>query len=130
MTGLEGRVLRLSMSRSVCMALLLSFSANLYAEFRTTSGAVTDITTYAQTETVLVNLSSAGVPDAGCSNVTTFAIGKDISAEARARMYAMLLAAQAGRRSVVVTHDDTVACEPWGSTQNVYRRIVRMRINE
>ncbi|GLX84527.1 hypothetical protein tloyanaT_07790 [Thalassotalea loyana] len=105
-------------------ALLFSFNSN--AAWIDASGAVTSLVTYASTETVLVTLSNAG-KDTGCANKVTFAISKDISSEARARMYSMLLAAQSTGRSVVVTYNDTGGCEPWDANQNAYRKIVRLR---
>jgi len=103
------------------------FSIKSYAAWLDTSGTVVGITTYASTETILITLSANGRDVQECASKNVFAIGKDLSVEARARMYSMLLAAQATGRTVVVSYSEADGCEPWGSTQNVYRRIVRLR---
>jgi hypothetical protein len=96
------------------------------AAWLNTSGTVDRITTYYHRETVLIRLSSNGVDVPACSNNTTFAISKDISPEARARMFAMLLSAQATGREVTVTYSDAGSCESWDSNPSAYRRILRL----
>jgi hypothetical protein len=91
------------------------------------SGKVTNIITYAHTETILVNLDVSGANVVECSNSRTFAISSTISAEGRSRMYAMLLSAQATGRSITVSYNSAGGCEAWGATPNTYRRIVRLR---
>ena len=105
-------------------ALLFSISAN--SAWLNTTGMITNLTTYSHTETILVALSNVGSDISACSDKTTFAISKSISPEARARMYSMLLAAQASGRPVVVSYSDTGGCEPWDASQNVFRQIVRL----
>ncbi|MEM9101700.1 MAG: hypothetical protein AAGB12_05200 [Pseudomonadota bacterium] len=106
---------------------LILFSTNTFARWLDTSGTVTSITTYAGTETILVSISSEGTDIEECSNSTAFAISASLSSEARARMYAMLLAAQASNRTVVISYNDVGGCEPWDGAQNVFRQIVRLR---
>lgn len=50
-----------------------------------------------------------------------------MSPEGRARMYSMLLSAQATGREVTVAVLDTGDCESWFSAQDVYRRIARIQ---
>jgi hypothetical protein len=115
------------MIKKIAFFALLLMSASSHAVWLNTAGKVTHIITYAGRETILVNISSDGSPVAECSNKTTFAISASISEEARARMYAMLLSAQATGRDVVLSYNDVGGCEPWGSNASVYRKIVRMR---
>lgn len=107
------------------LTLLVSISAN--AGWVDSTGTVKNIITYAHTETILVQLSVSGINVAECSNKTTFAISAQMSSEGRARMYSMLLSSQTTGRPVVVAVLDTDGCESWFSTQNVYRRIARIR---
>lgn len=113
--------------RSLIVAFLFSWSAAANAAWLNVSGKVENIITYAHTETILVNISANGASVDACSNATTFAISKDISPEARARMYAMLLAAQSTERTVVVSFREVEGCEPWDSNPSAYRQIVRLR---
>ena len=101
-------------------------SLPVHAVWLSTTAKVEHITTYATTETVLVTLSKDGADITECSNKTAFAISKDLSSEARSRMYSMLLSAQTTGRDVVVSYNDVGNCEPWGSNANAYRKIVRM----
>ena len=107
------------------MLFTLSFSSS--ATWLDAVGKVTGLTTYAHTETILVSISSPGADVAECSNKSTFAISSTMSAEGRARMYAMLLSAQATGRNVVISYNSVGNCEPWGPNQNAYRRIVRLK---
>ncbi|WP_233054398.1 hypothetical protein [Motilimonas cestriensis] len=91
------------------MAWLLCASA--HAAWIDTKGTVKHIITYAHTNTVLVELSHAGADVTACSNKSTFAISNAIQAEARSRMYALFLAAQASGREVVVSYNNTGGCE-------------------
>lgn len=97
------------------------------ATWITASGKVESIVTYAHTETILVNITTSGTDVAECSNKKTFAISSNVSAEGRARMYSMLLSAQATDRTVTLSFLDVGGCESWFSTQNVYRRIARLQ---
>ena len=104
--------------------ILLFISSNTYAaSWISTSGTVENIITYAHPETILVDLSTDGTNVGECSNKKTFAISKSMSTEGRARMYAMLLSAQATGRVVTISFLDVDGCEPWFSTLNVYRKI-------
>lgn len=105
--------------------LLLTISQPSFA--LSTSGKITSLVTYSTTETILVTLEDAGTKVDECSSATTFAISKSISAEARARMYAMLLSAQATGRTVTLSYAPVGSCEPWGSNTTAYRKIVRLR---
>jgi len=87
---------------------------------------VKNISTYSSTETILVNLDSHGTAVEDCTNTTTFAISKTISSEARARMYALLLAAKSSNSSVTIAFNDVGNCEPWDANQNAYRIITRI----
>ncbi|TDF39834.1 hypothetical protein EYS14_10080 [Alteromonadaceae bacterium M269] len=109
------------------MILVLFLPLPSFAAWLNTSGKVTSLVTYATTNTILVGLSVDGADVAQCSNKTTFAISKDIDAEARARMYALLLAAKTADTTVVVSYQDAGGCEPWSSNPSVYRRIVRLQ---
>ena len=108
---------------------VLSFfiACNSHAVWLNTAGKITSLTTYATTNTILVTLSNPGTDVEQCSNKTTFAISKDINAEARARMYSMLLAAQTSDRTVTVSYNDVGNCEPWDANLNAYRKITRLR---
>jgi|GEM_PF-1574333 len=106
--------------------MLITSSAPSFAVWLNTAGKIKEIITYAGRETILVNLDGSGTKVNECSNTRTFAISKSISAEARSRMYAMLLSAQATGKNVTLSYNDVGGCEPWGSTANVYRTIVRL----
>jgi len=103
-----------------------AFSNGVFAAWLNVTGKVTSINTYASRETVLVNLDNAGAEVAECSNKTTFAISKGISAEARARMYSLLLAAQSANRKVRIAFNDVGSCESWDAATSVYRKIQRV----
>jgi hypothetical protein len=105
----------------------LVFSTYSNASWIDTSGKVSSIITYAHIDTIIVNISSAGIDVAECANKTSFVISKSISSEARTRMYSMLLSAQATGRTVVLAYNNTGGCEPWGANANAYRKIVRLR---
>lgn len=105
----------------------LTASQDSVAAWLNTSGKVTGIVTYMRSETILVTLSSSGTNVAECSSTVTFAISSSMSTEGRSRMYAMLLSAQATGRTIIVSYNEAGSCEAWGATQNVYRRIVRLR---
>ncbi|TRY28671.1 DUF5992 family protein [Aliiglaciecola sp. M165] len=107
--------------------LLFSFSEYSDAAWLNTTGTVSDVITYASTETVLVVLSSNGAPVEECSNTTTFAISKSISEEARARMFSILLAAKTTGSSVTLSYNDVGGCEPWDANSSAYRKITRLR---
>ncbi|WNO10318.1 hypothetical protein [Teredinibacter sp. KSP-S5-2] len=112
--------------RIVFVIFICFLSMNCFAAWKNVGGKVKSITTYATTETILVTISSHGEDVPECSNKSVFAISKDISSEARARMYSMLLAARATDRSVTLAYNHEGNCEPWGSNQDAYRRITRM----
>ncbi|WDD98161.1 hypothetical protein [Thalassomonas actiniarum] len=107
-------------------AILLMLALPSHAIWHSTTAKVKSISTYSGMETILVNLESDGIAVNECSNKATFAISKNISAEARARMYAMLLSAEATGKAISVAYADVGSCEPLGSTPNVYRTILRM----
>ncbi len=113
--------------KNIVVFIVLFVSGGVNAAWLNSTGTVKDIITYSSRETVLVNLSISGAVVDECSNETTFAISKELSPEARARMYSMLLSAQATGRTVVVSYEDSGGCESWGSSPNVYRKIVRLR---
>lgn len=104
---------------------ILSTSAN--ATWLNSSGKIVNIITYANKEAILVTISTNGIDVAECSNKSVFAISASISSEARARMYSMLLSAQATGRNITVAYNDVGGCEPWDSNSSVYRRINRLR---
>ena len=108
------------------VSLLLLMPLESYAAWITASGKVTDLYTYASRETVLVKLDVNGADVAECSNKTFFAISKDISEEARARMYSTLLAAKVSGSTVSLAFNDVGGCEPWDSNPSVYRVITRI----
>lgn len=89
----------------------------------TASGTVEKIITYAHTETILVNISVDGANVGECTSKSTFAISASNSPEGRARMYSMLLSAQATGRVVTLSFLNEGGCEPWGSAPNIYRKI-------
>lgn len=89
----------------------LSFSSD--AVWLNTGGKVTGLITYAHTETILVTISNPGADVAECSSKGVFAISSSVSEEARTRMYAMLLSAQATGRNVTISYNDVGNCEPW-----------------
>ncbi|GAB1624081.1 hypothetical protein AAOGI_41310 [Agarivorans albus] len=109
------------------VVLLCLWIPQSFAIWLDTQGKVTNLITYSGPETVLVQLSNTGAPVEGCSDKSTFAISSGISAEARARMYSMLLAARESGRVITVSYSDVGGCEPWGASPNVYRKIVRLR---
>lgn len=111
----------------ILASMLLLISAPGYAAWLEASGKIESIATYASNETILVTLSSPGKAVPACSNTTTFAISRSISAEARARMFSMLLAARAAGANITVAFDEAGGCEPWDANTNVYRIIKRMR---
>ncbi len=114
------------MNKFMCL-LALVFSTNTSAAWLEAGGKVVGLATYSSSETILVTLSANGSPVAECSNKSTFAISKTMSEEARARMYAMVLAAKAAGTIITVAYNETGSCEPWGSAPSVYRQIKRMR---
>ena len=107
--------------------LVFSLPASAFAGWLDVTSKVDRLVTYAHNNTVLVYLSKTGSDVTACSNKTGFAISKTIEPEARARMYSMLLAAQASDRDVTVTYNDTGNCEPWDAGETVFRKIVRLR---
>jgi hypothetical protein len=114
------------MKRYIFSSLIL-WSSYASAGWIDTAGSVEHITTYGHTETILVKLSVNGTDVAECSSKVSFAISKSISEEARARMYSMLLAAQASGRNVRVSYDNVGGCEPWDANGNVFRKIDRLQ---
>lgn len=104
---------------------VLSFSSA--AAWLDVGGKVTGLITYASKETILVTITNPGADVAECSNKNVFAISGSMSSEARARMYAMLLSAQATGRNVVISYNSVGNCERWDANQNAYRRIVRLK---
>lgn len=102
------------------------FSGFSQAAWLSTSGKVESIVTYSKTNTVLVALTSSGQEVEECSNKTIFAISKDLVPEARNRMFSMLLASEASDADITVSYLNSGGCEPWDSSPNVYRKIVRM----
>lgn len=103
---------------------LLSFPS--HAVWLNSSGEVTSIITYAGKDTVLVNLSTAGTAVQECASTATFAISSTLSAEQRARMFAILLAAKTAGSKVTISYNDVGSCEPWDSNPNAYRKIIRL----
>ena len=108
---------------AVCLLLL---PLDSYAAWITTSGKVIRISTYSSTNTVLVQLDVNGTSVSECSNNITFAISKDMSEEARSRMYSLLLAAKVAGDTVSIAYSDTGSCEPWDASTSAYRRILRI----
>lgn len=106
--------------------LLMLLSGLSQAAWLSTSGKVESIVTYSKTNTVLVALTSSGQEVEECSNKTIFAISKDLVPEARNRMFSMLLASEASDTDITVSYLNSGGCEPWDSSPNVYRKIVRM----
>lgn len=106
--------------------LLMLFSGFSQAAWLSTSGKVESIVTYSKTNTVLVALTSSGQEVEECSNRTIFAISKDLVPEARNRMFSMLLASEASDTDITVSYINSGGYEPWDSSPNVYRKIVRM----
>jgi hypothetical protein len=108
----------------ILATMFLFASINVYAAtWITASGTVKQIVTYAHTETILVNISVEGANVGECSNKSTFAISASNSPEGRARMYSMLLSAQATGRVVSLSFLNEGGCEPWFSAPNIYRKI-------
>lgn len=107
--------------------LLLTVSSSSFSAWLDTEGHVVQIATYADKNTILVTLTNHGTDVTACSSKSIFAISSAISEESRARMFSMLLAAQASGREVVVSYNDVGGCEPWGASENVYRKIVRLK---
>jgi len=113
--------------KNITALLLVLFSNFTMAQWLTVSGPVKRIVTYAHTETILVEVSDEDVGAGTCSNKKTFAISSTMSEEGRARMYAMLLSAQATGREVLVSYLDDGGCEAWFGAHDVYRRITVLR---
>lgn len=111
---------------------LFLLSVGVHAGWLSTKGKVQSLVTYASHETVLVTLEDEqgeiipgnGITD--CTNKQSFAISRDISTEARARMYAALLAAKTAGTYVTISYSDAGGCEPWDASANVYRKVVRL----
>jgi len=106
---------------------LLCMSTFSNAAWINVSGKITNLSTYANTETILVTLDNHGRNIEECSNKTTFAISNSISAEARARMYANLLAAKTAKNTVTIAYSEVGSCEPWDSNPSGYRKILRLQ---
>ena len=111
------------------MLLTTIFSNEALAVWLNVKGKVTSIYTYASRETIIVSLDNVGANVAECSNKTAFAISKSISAEARSRMYSLLLAAHSANREVTIAFNDVGGCEPWDANASAYRRIARVNNN-
>ncbi|KPZ73121.1 hypothetical protein J8L86_12545 [Shewanella sp. MMG014] len=106
--------------------ILLLASSSSHAIWLNTTGKVASIVTYAGRDTVLVNLDNHGTAVAECANNSTFAISLHNSIEQRARMFAILLAAKASDKSVIISYSDTGGCEAWDSNPSAYRKITRL----
>jgi len=115
------------MNKLVTFVFLCVLSTSANAVWLNSTGKITGIITYAGKETILINISASGADVEECLNKNTFAISSSISPEARARMYSMLLSAQATGRNVTVSYNDVGSCEPWDSNSSVYRKIVRLQ---
>ncbi|WP_096087865.1 hypothetical protein [Agaribacterium haliotis] len=108
------------------MLFLLPCLANAY--WLEASGEVASLNIYASNNTILVNLKDVDGDDVDeCANKTTFAVSKSLEPEARARMYAYLLAAKTAGARVTLAFNHEGGCEPWGSKSDVYRKIQRLR---
>ncbi len=106
---------------------LLMFSLHSEARWLDVSGKVLYLVTYANTNTILVTLDQQGSDVSECSSKDTFAISRGLDPEARSRMYSLLLAAKVSDTPVVISFNEVGNCESWSSTQNVYRKITRLR---
>ncbi|WP_230390677.1 hypothetical protein [Reinekea sp. G2M2-21] len=116
------------MMKKLLLALLIALPLKGFSAYWIDSaGTVNSITTYSGSDTILVSLSVSGTNVAQCTDKTVFAISADMPEERRARMYSMLLAAQASGRVVTVSYVNEGGCEPWGSNVNAYRKITRLR---
>lgn len=113
--------------RLFILIFIVFYSFSVKAVWLDVSGKVETLTTYATNNTVIVRISQDGLPVEECSNTTHFAISRDISAEARARMYSALLAAKTAGTNIVISYNDVGNCESWGSNPGAYRRITRLR---
>ncbi|MGR3971747.1 hypothetical protein [Shewanella sp. 1180_01] len=107
---------------------LCMFTGHACAAWVNTTGKITSIVNYAHRDTILVALSDNGMAVSQCSDRTTFAVGDKYTPERRARMYAMLLAAQASERSITISYNDVGNCEPWDSNPDVFRLITRLTL--
>lgn len=110
------------------IVLLSSVSYSASAVWVNTTGNINSIVNYAHRDTILVSLSSTGSVVSECSDHTVFAVGHSYLPERRARMYAMLLAAQASDRRITVSYNDAGNCEPWDNSPSVYRLISRLTL--
>ena len=106
------------------LTLLIFLTVNTHAaSWVSSTGTVKVLATYAHTETIIVEISDDDIGVGTCSNKKAFAISDSMSPEGRARMYSMLLAAQASGRKVTLSYLNEGGCESWFSTHDVYRKI-------
>ena len=117
--------MKLLINASIFSGLML-ISCSSSAVWLNTTAKVKHIITYASKDTVLVTLDVHGTQVQACSNRAIFAISSTNSPEQRARMLAILLAAQAAGKSVTVSYSDVDSCEPWHANPHVYRKITRL----
>ncbi|WP_028876996.1 hypothetical protein [Teredinibacter turnerae] len=103
------------------VSLIISPLAN--AGWIYTTGKIEKLVSYAHTETILVYLDKTGTNVEECSNKEVFALSSAMSVEGRARMFSMLLSAQARDEEITLSFLDVGGCEAWFSTPDVYRRI-------
>lgn len=110
----------------VC-ALASMVSPQAYSAWVEASGTVEEIALYDHTDTVLVTLSSHGMPVAECSNTVRFALSKHSNTERRNRFMSVLLMAQASGQSVTIAYNESGSCEPWDANPAVFRIVKRLR---
>lgn len=104
-------------------ALLLSSPAFAW---HTTSGTVKNIYAYANTDTVLVELSTHGAAVPECSNTKMFAINGAHPESRRNQMLTLLLTAKATGTRLSVAYNTSGGCVPYGGNNSAYREILRI----
>lgn len=105
------------------VTLLLSSPA---LAWHTTSGTVENIYVYANTDTVLVELSAHGHAVSECSNTEQFAINGARSESRRNQMLTMLLTAKATGTRLNLAYNTSGGCVPYGGNNSAYREILRI----
>lgn len=104
---------------------LLTGTAN--AAWIVTTSRVVNVAMYAHTDSVLVQLESAGTA-AGCADASVFAIDGGMQVDRRKQLVAALLSAQARGASVAVSYENAGGCISWDGSPNVFRAIARASV--
>jgi len=97
-----------------------------HAAWHNTSGKITHMNFYANTDTILIRLEGPGTDVPQCSNKDYFAIDGSMPESRRNQILSALLSAKAAGILVTLAYDANGTCVPYGNNPNAYRSILRV----